>query len=153
MVGTQGDRNPLQCRAVLRLSLLSNLIAEKDGCLKVEEAFAQLSQSEKQILQRELCKDGVLQYPAFQLIGTRRWVSTATAKGQLGNALQLLASIFQEVVTEVSGANLREPNVTVDMSSLVPVAESLSPGAATIDSTAITVDRSGNNFCIRAHRV
>ena len=46
---------------MLRLSLLTGLLAVEKGCFVVEEAFAALSASEKQTLQRELCKDGVLQ--------------------------------------------------------------------------------------------
>merc|ERR1719440_855967 len=122
-----GDKNPLQCRAVLRLSLLTDKILESDGCQKIEEAFAALSASEKQTLQRELCKDGLLQHPACDLRHVHAWMSVAAKNGPLVPALLLLAAIFQEAGSEISAANLREPNVVVDCASLIPVAESLGP--------------------------
>jgi hypothetical protein len=148
-----GDKNPLQCRAVLRISLLTDKILESDGCNKVEEAFATLSASEKQTLQRELCKDGLLQHPAFDLRHVHSWMTVASKKGPLESALQLLAAIFQESSSEISGANLREPNVIVDCASLIPVAESLGPNSPPIDSTAVTTERNGNYIVIRAHMV
>jgi hypothetical protein len=148
-----GDKNPLQCRAVLRLSLLTDKILESDGCQRVEDAFAALSASEKQTLQRELCKDGLLQHPACDLHYVHAWMSVAAKNGPLTPALQLLAAIFQESSSEISGANLREPNVIVNCASLIPVAESLGPDSQPIDSTAVTTERTGNYIVMRAHRV
>jgi hypothetical protein len=148
-----GDKGPLQCRAVLRLTLLTDLILESDGCQKVEEAFGTLSASEKQTLQRELCKDGLLQHPACDLRSVHAWMSIAAKKGPLGPALQLLAAIFQEASSEISGANLREPNVIVDCASLIAVAESLTPTSQPIDSTAVTTERNGNYIVMTAHMV
>jgi hypothetical protein len=148
-----GDKNPLQCRAVLRIALLTGKILESGGCQQVEDAFATLSASEKQTLQRELCKDGLLQHPACDLRNVHNWMSVAAQKGPLAPAMQLLAAIYQESSSEISGANLREPNVVVDCASLIPVAESLGPNSQPIDSTAITTERTGNYIVMRAHMV
>jgi hypothetical protein len=148
-----GEKNPLQCRAVLRLALLTDKILESGGCNQVEDAFATLSASEKQTLQRELCKDGVLQHPACDLRNVYAWMSQAAKKGPLAPALQLLAAIFQEASSEISGANLREPNVVVDCASLIPVAENLRPDSQPIDSTAVTTERNGNYIVMTAHMV
>jgi len=147
-----GDKNPLQCRAVLRLALLTDKIQESDGCQKIEEAFAALSASEKQTLQRELCKDGLLQHPACDLRHVHAWMSVAAKNGPLVPALLLLAAIFQEAGSEISAANLREPNVVVDCASLIPVAEVVADDQP-IDSTAVTTERNGNYIVINAHRV
>merc|ERR1719387_2360177 len=144
-----GDKNPLQCRAVLRLSLLTDLILESEGCQKVEEAFGTLSASEKQTLQRELCKDGLLQHPACDLRSVHAWMSVAAKNGPLVPALLLLAAIFQEAGSEISAANLREPNVVVDCASLIPVAQVVADDQP-IDSTAVTTERNGNYIVINA---
>jgi hypothetical protein len=148
-----GEKNPLSCRAILRLALLSDLINQPGGCVKVEEAFFELSASEKQMLQRELCKDGVLQHPACHLQSVHSWMTVACQKGPLKPPLQLLAAIFQEVGSEIANATLREPNVTLDCESFLPIAEALTPNSAPIDATAFTIERTGNLIRVQAHQL
>lgn len=150
------DKSSLVCRAVVRFALLCELDLKPGGCAKVEAAFQELSAKEKHALQRELCKDGLLQYPAFSLVHAHKLLSVASANPDipLVSALRLFTGIITEAATEAAGAQGREgANFAVDFQQLIPIAQGLGDDAAPLDATATVLERSGATIVVAAHRV